>query len=61
MRLYRASVKEKIAILEEVLGRPVSESVAIRMESQWAAFYEEPEKYKGTVVVDMVNLWIDEK
>ena len=31
------------------------------MENDWNAFYNNPSRYANTVVVDMVNQWIDEK
>ena len=48
--------------VQKVLGREdldywdVHELIA----EEWAAFYDEPEKYAGSVVVDMVNQFLDE-
>ena len=48
--------------VQKVLGRDdldywdVHELIA----EEWAAFYDEPEKYAGSVVVDMVNQFLDE-
>ena len=48
--------------IKKVLGREdldywdVHELIA----EEWAAFYDEPEKYAGSVVVDMVNKFLDD-
>lgn len=45
--------------LREVLGRDFDPDLIPQIEKMWNAFYENPQKYKNTVVVAMVNLWID--
>lgn len=47
--------------IEEVLGECFDPELLSEMEKSWKAFYNEPQKYAGTVVVDMVNQWIDEQ
>ena len=45
--------------IESVLGECFDPRLLDKLETEWKAFYENPEKYRGTVIVDMVNLWID--
>lgn len=52
---------KKYWILEKVLGEPFDSRLLPKMRKAWKAFYEDPEAYAGTVVVDMVNQWIDEQ
>ena len=47
--------------IEEVLGECFDPELLPKMEKSWKAFYNEPQKYARTVVVDMVNQWIDEQ
>lgn len=51
----------KYWILEEVLGEPFDSRLLPKMEHDWNAFYNNPKAYAGTIVVDMVNQWIDEQ
>ena len=45
--------------LRDVLGRDFDPDLMPKIEKMWKAFYENPQRYKNTVVVAMVNLWID--
>ena len=47
--------------LEEVLGECFDIELLPKIEEDWNAFYNDPEAYAGTVVVDMVNQYIDEQ
>lgn len=47
--------------IEEVLGECFDAELLPKMEKAWNAFYNAPQAYAGTVVVDMVNQWIDEQ
>ena len=52
----------KIALINEVLGRTdLQEADVICLADDWRAFCNDPEKYRGTVVVDMVNQYIEEE
>ncbi len=42
--------------MERVLGMKLTVEQEERIKDGWRAFYEEPEKYKDSVVVDMVKL-----
>lgn len=52
--------EEKYNQLEKVLGECFDSELLPELEFNWRAFYNEPEKYNGSVVVAMVNQWIDE-
>ena len=58
MEVQKMSKYEQI---EEVLGECFDPELLPKLEKSWKAFYCEPTKYAGTVVVDMVNQWIDEQ
>lgn len=45
--------------IESVLGECFDIQLLEKLHKEWRAFYENPEKYRDTVVVEMVNLWID--
>lgn len=47
--------------IENVLGECFDAELLPQMEHDWNAFYNNPSKYTGTVVVEMVNQWIDEQ
>lgn len=44
------------AILEYLLDMWLDQRQLAIIENDWRAFYNDPLKYKGTVVVDMVKL-----
>lgn len=48
-------------MMNDVLGRKIGWVNFGELENDWRAFFNEPQKYKNTVVVDMVNKWADEK
>ena len=52
---------DKYSQIESVLGECFDPELLPEMEKMWGAFYKTPDKYAGTVVVDMVNQWIDEQ
>ena len=41
--------------IEEVLGECFDPELLPKLEKSWKAYYCEPTKYAGTVVVDLVN------
>lgn len=47
--------------LEKVLGECFDPELLPKMEQKWNEFYNNPEKYSGTIIVKMVNQWIDEQ
>lgn len=52
---------DKYTEIENVLGECFDINMLTEMENDWNAFYNNPSRYANTVVVDMVNQWIDEK
>lgn len=52
---------DKYIEIENVLGECFDINMLTEMENDWNAFYNNPSRYANTVVVDMVNQWIDEK
>ena len=54
---YHIEVIEKVLKLEKKLYL----NEYLELCNSWLAFTREPEKYKNTVVVDMVNSWLQEK
>lgn len=49
------------AMLENVLDRFVTFSMIEYLEKGWNDFFNDPLRYKDTIVVDMVNLCLNEK
>lgn len=47
--------------LEKVLGECFDPALLPAIEEDWNEFYNNPEKYEGTVVVKMVNKYIDDQ
>lgn len=58
MREYDMQKYEEI---EDVLGECFDPRLLPQLEHGWNEFYNNPSKYAGTVVVEMVNQWIDEQ
>lgn len=52
---------EKYEQLEKVLGKPFDYTLLFKLEEGWNAFYNDPEKYNGSIAVAMVNQWIEEQ
>ena len=48
-------------LLNRVLGRKIGWIHFGKLEKYWKEFFDNCEKYEGTVVVDMVNLWADDE
>ena len=48
------------AIIENMLDMWLSQKQLEKIKEGWNAFYNDPLKYKGTVVVDMVRLDVRE-
>lgn len=46
--------------IEAVLGEGFDPELLPKMEQEWKTFYNNPEQYRGTVIINMVNQWIDE-
>lgn len=50
----------KQALLEHVLDMQLTQKQIEHIKEGWNAFYTEPLKYKGSIVVDMVKLSLQE-
>lgn len=49
------------AVIEEVLANKISDEALDLIYNDWKAFYTEPRKYKGTVVVNMILQYLEEE
>ena len=49
----------KKRVVSEVLGRELSDTEMQFILEDWKAFYDNPTKYSGTVVVQLVNEYLD--
>ena len=58
---YEGGCIDNSELLNDILGRKIGWIHFGELKHDWLAFYEDPERYRGTVVVDMINLWADEK
>ena len=58
---YDGDCIDNSEVLNKVLGRKIGWVHFNELQHDWKAFYNDPVKYQGTVVVDMVNQWADEK
>ena len=55
-------VSENTKLINEVLGRTdLIDADVVCIADDWRAFCNDPEKYRNTVVVDMVNQYIEEE
>ena len=50
----------KQALLEHVLGMYLAQKQIEAIENDWNEFFNNPMKYKNTVVIDMVKLFLEE-
>lgn len=50
----------KQALIENVLDRFLTSKELESLERDWKAFYNDPCKYRGTVVVELVNSYLSE-
>lgn len=50
----------KQALLEHVLDMFLTSKQIAKIQDGWNAFYNEPLKYKNSIVVDMVKLSLEE-
>ena len=48
------------AIIENMLDMWLSQKQLEKIKESWNAFYKDPLKYEGTIVVDMVRLDLQE-
>jgi len=48
----------KQAMIENVLDMWLSQKQLETIKEDWKAFYNDPEKYKNTIVIDMVKISI---
>ena len=48
------------AIIENMLDMWLSQKQLVKIKEGWNAFYNDPLKYDGTIVVDMVRLDVRE-
>ena len=60
MLLTEDFTKSTASELARVLNRSISNTEENYIFDNWRAFYDEPSKYEGTVVVDMVNQDLNE-
>lgn len=58
LRKGETIMKERI---ENVLKQNVSPEILSKMETEWKAFYHNPEKYSDSIVIEMVCQWIKEE
>ena len=47
-------------IIENMLGMKLSQKQFEKIKDGWNAFYNDPLKYKNTIVVEMVKLYLQE-
>ena len=64
LKLKNASLHEdlnddKLDLISDVLGRSISSSQQNYIYDGWRAFYNDPESFRDTVVVDLVNKGLD--
>lgn len=50
---------DKLDLISDVLGRSISSSQQNYIYDGWRAFYNDPESFRNTVVVDLVNKGLD--
>lgn len=50
---------DKLDLISDVLGRSISSSQQNYIYDGWRAFYNDPESFRDTVVVDLVNKGLD--
>lgn len=58
---YDGACIDNAEVFNTVLGRKIGWVNFRELRQDWGAFYDNPLKYRGSVVVDMVNKWADEK
>lgn len=52
--------QQKYNEMEDILGESFDPDLVGEIEKDWNAFYKDPKKYKGTVVPELVNHYIDQ-
>ena len=52
---------DKYERIEAVVGECFDPALLPKLQEAWREFYDNPEKYAGTVVAKMVDQWIDEQ
>lgn len=50
--------KDKV---EEILGRTISDSIYEQLSIDWRAFAKDPEIFRDSVVLDLINHWVNEQ
>ena len=48
-------------IMENVIGKELTEDEFKAMLHDWKVFSRNPEHYSGTIVVDVVKLWLNDR
>lgn len=61
MKLTEDFTRSKADILSDVLGKSISSSEENYIYDGWRAFYNDPESFRDTVVVDLVNKGLNDK
>lgn len=51
----------KQTLIENILDMWLSQKQLEKIEDGWKAFYNDPLKYKGSVVIDMIKLDLQEE
>lgn len=51
---------DKSELLTRILGKPIDWVYFYQLKRGWEAFYRNPEKYEGTIVIDCINLWAED-
>lgn len=59
MKLTEALDPKKVELISDILGRSISSSEENEIYDNWRAFYDDPETYRDTAVVELVNKGLD--
>ena len=60
MKLTESLDDNKIKLISDILGRNISSSEGNYIYDNWRAFYNDPELFKDTPVIEMVNNGLDD-
>ena len=60
LEIKAAYVMNNQALIENMLDMWLSQKQLEKIKEGWNAFYNDPLKYKGTVVIDMIKLDLQE-
>ena len=60
MKLTESLDDDKIKLISDILGKNISSSEGNYIYDNWRAFYNDPELFKDTPIIDMVNTGLEE-